>query len=101
MREWLVKVPDLKAVKDSSLVYSPSITCVEGYEQEYMLDPTKFFLQSSAYLMCWISLIGTASDVRQTANLVDLDPPLTSGACPATALVSPWDSGCIQLLHFS
>ena len=42
-REWLVKVPDLKMVKDSCLVYSPILTCVEGGEQEsqeYMLDPT-------------------------------------------------------------
>ena len=42
-REWLVKIPDLKAVKDSSVIYSPSLTCVdEGQQksQDYMLDPT-------------------------------------------------------------
>ena len=40
---WFVKVPDLKAVKNSSLEYSPSVTCVpeEGPDlPECMLEPT-------------------------------------------------------------
>ena len=43
VKEWFVKVPDLKMVEDSSSVASPSVTCVPDKGQglqEYVLEPT-------------------------------------------------------------